>query len=473
MTTISATPRPSVPILRFLGAAGTVTGSRFLLDAPRARVLVDCGLFQGEKALRLRNWSEFPVPPASIDAVVLTHAHVDHAGYLPALVRQGFAGPVFATAATRALCQIVLPDSGHLQEEDAAYANRKGFSKHTPALPLFSEADARATVERIRACAFDRPVEVAPGIRARFSHAGHILGAASVALEVDGASSRRLVVSGDLGRGSHPLLRDPAPPPEADVLLVESTYGDRRHPPASSLATFAEAIVRTAARGGSVVIPAFAVDRTEVVLLELRRLVREGRIPSLPVHVDSPMALAALDVYRDAIAEGSDEIKPGFHGDGDPFDPGHLIEAHSIAESRAINDQRFPCIIISASGMATGGRVLHHLASRLPDPRNTVILPGFQAAGTRGRSLLEGARTVKLLGRYVPVRAEVLDVSAFSVHADQAELLGWLRRAPRPPEMIHVVHGEPESATALESAIERELGWPAAVARDLECVRLD
>jgi len=473
MTTISATPRPSVPILRFLGAAGTVTGSRFLVDTPRARVLVDCGLFQGEKALRLRNWSEFPVAPASIDAVVLTHAHIDHAGYLPALVKQGFAGPIFATETTRALCQIVLPDSGHLQEEDAAYANRKGFSKHTPALPLYSEADAVAAVERFRACPFGRPFEIAQGIRARFSHAGHILGAASVTLDIDGATPRRLVVSGDLGRGSHPLLRNPEPPPEADAILIESTYGDRRHPPASSLAAFEAAIVRTAARGGSVVIPSFAVDRTEVVLLELRRLAREGRIPSLPVYVDSPMALAALGLYRAAIAEGSDEIKPGFRGDGDPFDPGRLLEAHDITESRAINDQRFPCIIISASGMATGGRVLHHLANRLPDPRNTVILPGFQAAGTRGRSLLDGARTVKLLGRYVPVHAEVLDVSAFSVHADQAELLGWLRQARRPPGMIYVVHGEPESAAGLERAIERDLGWPAAVARDLECVRLD
>lgn len=473
MTAISTTPRPSVPILRFLGAAGTVTGSRYLIDAPRARVLVDCGLFQGEKALRLRNWSAFPVDPASIDAVVLTHAHVDHAGYLPALVKQGFSGPIFATHATRALCRIVLPDSGRLQEEDAAYANRKGFSKHTPALPLYSEADAALAVERFRTVPFDRPVEIAPGFRARFTHAGHILGAASIALDIDGAAARRLVVSGDLGRGRHPLLRGPAPPPEADAILVESTYGDRQHPPASSLAAFEEAIARTVERGGSIVIPAFAVDRTELVLLELRRLVRAGRIPSLPVYVDSPMALAALDVYRTAIAEGSAEIKPGFRGDGDAFDPGRLIEAHSVTDSRAINEQRTPCIILSASGMATGGRVLHHLANRLPDPRNTVILPGFQAVGTRGRSLLDGARTVKILGRYVPIRAEVVGVSAFSVHADQTELLAWLRSAPRAPEMVYVVHGESDAATAFERAIERGLGWPATVARDLECVRLD
>jgi len=472
MTTIAAIPRPSVPILRFLGAAGTVTGSRFLVDTPHARVLVDCGLFQGEKALRLRNWSEFPVPPSSIDTVVLTHAHVDHSGYLPALVKQGFRGSIFATPTTLDLCRIVLPDSGHLQEEDAAYANRKSFSKHTPALPLYSEADALLAVERIRAIPFEQDVEIADGVRARLSRAGHILGSASTTLTFDGATPRRLVVSGDLGRGSHPLLRDPSPPGEAETILIESTYGDRRHPDVSSLAVFEEAIVRTAGRGGAVVIPAFAVDRTEVILLELRRLSRARKIPDLPVYVDSPMALAALGAYRAAIAAGSDEIKPGFTSDGDPFDPGRLIEAHAVSESRAINDQRFPCIIISASGMATGGRILHHLANRLPDPRNTVILPGFQAAGTRGRSLLDGARTLKLLGQYIPVRAEILDIPAFSVHADQAELLGWLRRAPKPPGMIYVVHGEPEAAAALRDAVERELGWPATVARDLACVRL-
>jgi len=443
------------------------------VDTPRARVLVDCGLFQGEKPLRLRNWSEFPVPASSVDAVALSHAHVDHSGYLPALVRQGFRGPIYATVATRALCRIVLPDSGHLQEEDAAYANRKGFSKHAPALPLYSEADALAALECFRTVGFDEEVEIAEGVRARFTRAGHILGSASVTLSLDGSPARRLVVSGDLGRGSHPLLRDPSPPGEADVLLVESTYGDRQHPDASSLGAFARAISRTSARGGAVVIPAFAVDRTEVILLELRRLRRAGAIPDLPVFVDSPMALGALEVYRRAIAERSDEIGPGVAGDGDPFDPGHLVEAHTVAESRAINDQRFPCIIISASGMATGGRVLHHLANRLPDPRNTVILAGFQAAGTRGRRLLEGERTVKLLGRYVPVRAEIVDIPAFSVHADQSELVGWLRRAKRAPGMVYVVHGEVVAAAALRDAIERNLGWPAAVARDLEVVRLD
>lgn len=469
---VAAVPRPSVPIVRFLGAAGTVTGSRFLVDAPRARVLVDCGLFQGEKELRLRNWREFPVPPASIDAVVLTHAHVDHSGFLPALVKAGFAGPIFATENTKALASIVLPDSGHLQEEDAAYANRKGYSKHDPALPLYTEQDAVRALERFRVADFGREFDLADGVRARLSHAGHILGAASVALSVDGPAPRRLVVSGDLGRGNHPLLRPADPPAAADAILVESTYGDRRHPPKAAAEAFEEAILRTVGRGGSVVIPAFAVDRTEVILLELRRLRRAGRIPDLPVFVDSPMALAALGVYREAIARGSEEIAEGFSGDGDPFDTGRLIEAHSVAESREINDQRFPCVILSASGMATGGRILHHLANRLPDPRNTVILSGFQAAGSRGRRLQDGEHTLKLLGRYVPVRAEVVNVEAFSVHADQAELVAWLRSAEAPPEIVYVVHGEEKAAEGLRSAIEKELGWAAVVPRDGECVRL-
>ena len=465
-------PRPSVPLIRFLGAAGTVTGSRFLVDTPRARVLVDCGLFQGEKELRLRNWREFPVPPASIDAVALTHAHVDHSGFLPALVKAGFKGPILATENTGALAKIVLPDCGHLQEEDAAYANRKGYSKHEPALPLYTEADAQRTLERFRIVPFGEDLDLAADIRARFTHAGHILGAASVTLTMDGGSPQRLVVSGDLGRGNHPLLRAAEPPPAANAILVESTYGDRRHPPPDDDAAFAEAILRTIGRGGSVVIPAFAVDRTEVILLALRRLRQEGRIPDLPVFVDSPMALRALAVYRAAIARGSAEIAEDFSGDGDPFDTGRLIEAHSVTESRAINDQRFPCVIISASGMATGGRILHHLANRLPDPRNTVILSGFQAAGSRGRRLQEGERTLKLLGRYVPVRAEVVNVEGFSVHADQSELLAWLRSAEAPPEIVYVVHGEPKSAESLRSAIERDLGLAAVVPRDGECVRL-
>ena len=452
------------PILHFLGAAGTVTGSRFLLDTGAARVLVDCGLFQGPKALRLRNWREFPFDPKRLDAVVLTHAHVDHCGYLPALARDGFRGPIYASSGTAALCAIVLPDSGHLQEEDAAYANRHGYSKHSPAKPLYTERDANRVLAQFRPIELGVGVEVASGVRATLSSASHILGASSVLLELDG---RRLLFSGDLGRAGHPILRPPAPPPAADIVLVESTYGDRRHEDEDLEEKFAAVITRTAARGGSVVIPSFAVDRTEVVLHLLRKLRRAARIPEMPVFVDSPMALAALGVYRRAIESGDPAIRPEFHGDGDPFDPGHLVEARTVEASKRVSAHRGPAVILSASGMATGGRVLHHLVERLPDARHSILLVGFQVPGTRGRALADGATAVKMLGRYVPVRAEVVSFPGFSAHADQAEILAWLGAAPRPPQMVFTVHGEPAAAATLRDAISAQLGWAAAVPRDL------
>jgi metallo-beta-lactamase family protein len=458
-------PRPPAPVLQFLGAAGTVTGSRFLVETPRARVLVDCGLFQGVKALRLRNWEPFPVAPEAIDAVLLTHAHVDHSGYLPALGRDGFRGPVYATQRSLELCRIVLPDSGRLQEEEAAYANRKGYSKHRPALSLFSEHDAEAILARFRPVAYAAPIEVAAGVRASFRPAGHILGSASVLLEIEGEAGCRVLVSGDLGRPAHPLLRAPAPPEPADAVLIEATYGDRSHDDEAGLVRFAQAIVRTAERGGVAVIPAFAVDRTELVLYHLRRLMQDGRIPRLPVYVDSPMALAALSIYRAAIEAGDPELRAELNGGPAVFDPGDLREAHSVEDSKAINAERGPALIVSASGMATGGRVLHHLAARLPDPRNSVILVGFQSAETRGRLLLEGRPLVKMLGRYVPVRAEVVDASAFSVHADRGELLAWLASASRPPALAFVVHGEPAPAEALREGIVAGLGIGAVVPR--------
>jgi metallo-beta-lactamase family protein len=458
--------------LRFLGAAGTVTGSRFLLTTPHARVLVDCGLFQGMKSLRLRNWEPFPVHPESLHAVVLTHAHVDHCGYLPALVRAGYRGPVFATRGTAELAEIVLPDSGRLQEEDASEANREGWSKHEPALPLYTEEDALAAAGMIEPVEFGQELEVAPGIRARFTHAGHILGAASLTLALDGNPERRIAFSGDLGRSAHPLLRSPEPAPAADWMLLESTYGDRTHDDAHVLDELADAVTKTAQRGGVVVIPAFAVDRTEVVLYQLHELAAAGRIPRLPVFVDSPMATAALRVYRRALAEGWDEVEPALRGRDEVLDPGELKEIREPRESRALCEAAGPFIVVSASGMATGGRVLHHLAERLPDPRNTVLLVGYQVRGTRGHRLLSGERAVKMLGRYVPVRAEVRDLSAFSVHADASELVGWLASAPSPPRITFAVHGEPEAASALAGRIDRELGWPAVVPGDGEVVRL-
>lgn len=459
------------PTLQFLGAAETVTGSRFLLQTPRARVLVDCGLFQGPKELRLRNWAPFPIEPSSLDAVVLTHAHVDHAGFLPRLCAQGFRGRVFATRGTEALCGVVLPDSGRLHEEDAFVANREGWSKHAPALPLYSEADALASLKQFVPVEFGAQFEVAPGLRATFSHAGHILGAASVAV-VDEGSGRSIGFSGDLGRPAHPFLREPEPLSRVDSLVCESTYGDRKHPPvADVLAALGAAITRTAERGGTTVIPAFAVDRTEVMLFHLRELMQSGAAPRLPVYVDSPMALAALAIYRRGIAEHWPEIRADLRGDGALFDPGDLREVRSLAQSKELSaGGAGPCIIVSASGMATGGRVLRHLARQLPDPRSSVVLVGYQVPGTRGHRLLRGERALKLFGRYVPVRAELVNLAGFSVHADADETLAWLASAAGSPEVCFAVHGEAVAARALAERIDRELGWSAVVPRDGERV---
>jgi len=453
-------PRTDPASLTFLGAAGTVTGSRFLVEAPGARVLVDCGLFQGGKALRERNWAPSTADPASLDAVVLTHAHLDHTGYLPRLVREGFTGPVHATPYTAELARLVLEDSARLQEEDADYANRKGFSKHRPALPLYDHDDARHAIAKIVHLGFGAGTDIAPGVRVTLQRAGHILGSSSALLSLPGGE--RVFVSGDVGRPSHPLLLPPEPFPPSDVALVESTYGNRRHEPAEqALDRLADVISRTAKRGGVVVIPAFAVDRTEVVLHALSQLRHAGRVPDLPVHVDSPMALAVLRVYEDAVASQDPELRPGLR-DHDPFDIGELHAERSREDSKTINDISYPTIIVSSSGMATGGRVLHHLVRRLPDPRNAVVLVGFQAQGTRGRALADGARSVKMFGQDVPVRAEVVTVDAFSVHADADELVAWMRPAPAPTAAF-LVHGEPSGSAALRDRMATELGWSASV----------
>lgn len=457
------------PALEFLGASGTVTGSRFLLEDRGVRLLVDAGLYQGLAELRRRNWEPFPVDPGSISAVVLTHAHLDHTGYLPRLVKEGFRGRVTCTKETAELTAIVLRDSAHLQQEDAAYANANGFSRHRPALPLYDEDDVEVALRLLEPVALDHPVLLPGGAEATLRPAGHILGSATATLELDG---HRVLFSGDLGRGKHPLLEPPAdPPPGLDTIVIESTYGDRSHPPPDP-EVLADAVCRTVARGGSVLIPAFAVDRTELVLLELHRLMTVGRIPQLEVYVDSPMALAALAVYRRAIADRSPQVRT---------DVGRALETlartvhavHSVEESRRLNQPERPCIVVSASGMASGGRVVHHLAQQLPDRRNCIVLTGFQAEGTRGRALLDGARAVKMHGRYVPVHAEVVHVPDFSVHSDADETLAWLGRAPEAPGTVYVVHGEPRASERLAHRIRSELGWSAVVPRHGERVLLD
>jgi metallo-beta-lactamase family protein len=459
----------SSPVLTFLGAAGAVTGSKFLVDTTDSRTLVDAGLFQGPPDLRRRNWESFPVPASSLDAVMVSHAHLDHCGHLPRLVREGFSGPIFCTAETAELVEIVLRDSAHLQEEDARHANVGGYSKHHPALPLYDGEDVERTLPLLRPVEYGAATQVAPGVQMTLQPAGHILGSATVLLET---GERRTLFSGDLGRPTHPLLQPPVPPPAAHVVVVESTYGDRIHEPARPDA-LGEAIRRAAHRGGSVLIPAFAVDRTELVLLAIHRLMAEDRIPRLPVFVDSPMAVAALNVYRRALRTTSPQLRPHLEEMRTALDAVEVHGVGDVAGSMRLNRPAMPSIVISASGMATGGRVIHHLAHQLPDPRNVVVLTGYQAVGTRGRQLQEGARQVKIHGRYVPVRADIVDVPDFSVHADSAELCAWLASAPEPPEIVYVVHGEPASSEALADRIRDELGWPAVVPKPDERVRLD
>lgn len=454
--------------LSFLGGAGTVTGSKYLLDSEATRVLVDAGVFQGEKQFRLLNWEPFGVPPRSIDTVLITHAHTDHVGYLPVLVRDGFAGEVLATEATVELAEIVLRDAAFLAERDAAHAAEGGYSKHNPPLPLFNIGDVEHALKLFRIVEFEVDYELAEGWTARWTRAGHILGAASIRVQTPAGS---VLFSGDLGRTSHPVLRARELPEGADVVLVESTYGDREHFETSAQAhePLAELIRHTARRGGSVLIPAFAVDRTEVVLQTLTELLHAGRIPALPVFVNSPMALAALGVYRDP--RFADELRPDLDA-GSFVDLPQLREVRSTEDSIKLNNPKVPSIIISSSGMATGGRVLHHLEHLLPDDRNAVVLTGYQAIGTRGRALADGATHLKMHGRQVPVRAEILIDEEFSVHADASELLDWLAALSPAPRRVYTVHGDPRSAAALAAAATARLNLTAVAAGHGQTVSL-
>ncbi len=456
--------------LTFLGAAGTVTGSKYLMTFGDHRILVDAGMFQGEKKWRLTNWNPFPVPPASIADIVLTHAHMDHVGYLPALVKGGFAGQVWMTRGTRELAEIVLRDSAHLQEIEAAEANEGGYSKHKPALALYTTQDVEMTLPLMRVVEFGIPVDLGDGVTAQWERAGHILGSASILVQ---RGDVRVLFSGDLGRDDHPILKPRAHPPGAPYVVMESTYGDREHPDpvGPEHEKMAEAIRRTIERGGSVLIPAFAIDRTELVLKALGEMRRDGRIPSCPIWVNSPMALSALDAYR----HSPDELRPDVNL-REFADLSDLHEARTRQESMDLTDpmrKSEPSIIVSSSGMASGGRVVHHLAAMLPDPKNSVILTGYQAVGTRGRLLIEGEEQLKMYGKYVPVRAEIIQDSEFSVHGDASDLLDWLRGLSPAPENVFLVHGEPASAAALGARIKKELGLFTVVPRYLEVINLN
>jgi metallo-beta-lactamase family protein len=473
--------------IQFLGAAGVVTGSKHLINTADDesgqhgfQVLIDCGLFQGQKEWRERNWTELPIPDKEIDAVILTHAHLDHSGWIPRLVKEGFRGPIYATPATIDLCSILLPDSGHLQEEDAAFANKRKSSKHTPALPLYTFEEAQQCLAQFRPIDFNTVKELRPDFSFKFVHAAHIVGSSMVeiTLKMDG-QTKRLLFTGDIGRvrdseiaPGRVLHSGPTEGETADVLVMESTYGNRQHPKTDPRPEMAKLITQTVNRGGSVVVPAFAVERTQKFLFMLKQLMDAGQIPRVPVFADSPMAIEAVNIFLKHTEEFSEDTRNLVAKFGSPLTWEGFTFAKTPDESKKINDVKYPCIIVSSSGMVSGGRILHHLLLRLPDPRNLVLFIGFQSPGTRGATIKNGAKEVKIYGEFVPIRAQVAALEQFSDHADTPELLEWLHTFKNRPPETYLVHGEPMAASLLQAAMTKELGWKVEVAEWKEKVRL-
>ena len=463
-----------MPKITFLGAARTVTGSKYLVEAEGKKLLVDCGLFEGSKELKQRNWDKLPIDPAAIDWVLLTHAHIDHTGYLPRLTRNGYHGPIYANAATHELCALLLPDSAHIQEEDAEYAAKKGYSAHKPPLPLYTVEESQATLNQFRLIPRADNFRISPQFSVRPHDAGHILGSSWLELTITENGKQTLVVfSGDVGRYDQPILKDPESPTGADFLLCESTYGDRDHPAGSVEDELADIVNRTAKRGGAVVIPSFAVGRTQTLMYYLRDLEEKQRIPHLPVYVDSPMAINVTGLYMSHHEDhDADFTKQETTGNHDPLNCHEVHMTRTVEDSKKINDVVSPCIIISASGMITGGRIKHHLAKRLPDSRSTVLLVGYQAEGSGGRALLDGAKYLRIHHEQVPVRAQIIEIGQLSAHAGRSELLRWLSKFQAPPKQTFLVHGEPVALQSLHDAIAAEYKWPVTIPDYLQTVEL-
>src|SRR5271163_810740 len=461
--------------LTFLGAAGTVTGSKYLVEAAGKKLLVDCGIFQGSPELSDRNYKPLSVDPKTIDYCVLTHAHLDHTGWLPVLVKAGYKGPIFANPATIDLATLLLKDSAHLQEEDTLHAKKGNYSRHANPEPLYTSVDVDPVLRLMKPMPRGGGFDISPEFHVTSYDAGHILGSSSLELTFTENGKKIVVVfSGDVGRYGEPILKDPiTPQTKADVLLCESTYGDREHAEGDAAELLAGIVNRVVKRGGSIIVPAFAIGRTQTFMYYLRQLEDQQRIPRMPVYVDSPMALSATDLYLKHKEDHDEEyLREESSGKGDPLNVHEFHLTRTAEESKSINKVKTPCIIVSASGMVSGGRVLHHLALRLPDARNAVILAGFQADGTRGRALLEGAKTLKLYGQNVAVNAEIVEMGQFSAHAGKSELLRWLGALPAAPKQTYLTHGEPAAAQALQASITEKFHWKAAVARYLDTVEL-